>query len=175
MANRTATPGSRRDHAATAARSLLRAAAIGALLPGLAAFACVSTPPAQAPATLVGCWYFDRDAAATALNLPWGVRLSGEVLTGWPLVEARGAPHLAATLSPEGEVDHPFGYWMHMPGDSIEIGYPGGGGLVLHLAAGEMAMTGNARAVGDVITLDSQGPPPIRAIRVTRAQCPTEP
>ena len=28
----------------------------------------------------------------------------------------------------------PFGYWLRTPADSIEIGYPGGRGLVLRLA-----------------------------------------
>ncbi|HUF12014.1 MAG TPA: hypothetical protein VMN78_02815 [Longimicrobiales bacterium] len=147
----------------------LRAAAPGALLLVLAAFACVSTPPQPPMIDPVGCWYFDRDEAAAALNLPWGVRLSADTLTGWPRIEAR----VAATLNPEAEADHPFGYWMTVPDDSIEIGYPGGGGLVLRLARGEMAMAGTARAVGDVLTPGVE-PAPLRPVRLTRAQCPAD-
>lgn len=158
-----------RSAARSAAR--LRAAAPGALLLVLAAFACVSTPPQPPMTDPVGCWYFDRDQAATALNLPWGVRLSADTLTGWPRIEARGVARVAATLNPEGEADHPFGYWMTVPDDSIEIGYPGGGGLVLRLARGEMAMAGSARPVGDVL-VPGAAPAPLRPVRLTRAQCP---
>ena len=67
-----------------------------------------------------------RDAAATTLNLPWGVRLDSVELTGWPALDARGGGMRAATLTAEGAADHPFGYWMTIDGDSIEIGYPAG-------------------------------------------------
>lgn len=118
----------------------------------------------------VGCWYFERDAAATALNLPWGVQLDGDALTGWPALERRGGARVARTIQAEGAAQHPFGYWM-MAGDSIEIGHPGGGGLLLTLDARATAMSGVATALGDAITPNSSARTP-RAVRLTRAQCP---
>lgn len=150
-----------------------RAALLAFATVALATAACVSAPAAEAADDPIGCWYFDRDEAAAALNLPWGVRLSADLLTGWPRIEALGAPRVAATLSPEGEADHPFGYWLVLTSDSIEIGYPAGGGLVLRLAPGDMAMTGNARAVGDVLVPGAE-PAPLRPVRLTRAQCPAD-
>lgn len=143
-------------------RPLARAVPLGAL----ALLACV-TAPAPDPASPVGCWYFQRDAAATALNLPWGVRLDSVELTGWPALDARGGGSRAVTLNADGPADHPFGYWMQLESDSIEIGYPAGGGLVLRLAPGDLAMDGTARDVGDV--RPSSATP---AVRLTRAQCP---
>ena len=160
----------RRGRGATRAR----AAAPAALLLVLGAFACVSTPAPRSERDPVGCWYFDRDDAAAALNLPWGIRLSSEPLTGWPLAEAHDSVRVAATLSPERELDHPFGYWMPLPGDSLEIGYPGGRGLVLELAEADSTLSGVARPVGDVIT-PGAAPAPLRAVRLTRAQCPSYP
>ena len=142
-------------------RTIARAVPLAAL----ALLACRAQSPD--PVSPVGCWYFDRDAAATTLNLPWGVRLDSVELTGWPALDARGGGMRAATLTAEGTADHPFGYWMTIDGDSIEIGYPAGGGLVLRLAPGETAMTGTARDVGDV--RPSAATP---AVRLTRAQCP---
>ena len=151
--------------------TIVRFAAPAALLLVLGAFACVSTPAPQGAREPIGCWYFDRNDAAAALNLPWGIRLTADPLTGWPRTQARGDARFAATLAPEAEIDHPFGYWMPLTDDSLEIGYPGGGGLVLRLAAGDMAMTGTARPVGDVVT-PGAAVPPTRAVRLTRAQCP---
>lgn len=137
---------------------------------GLAA-ACASAPPGASAHDPTGCWYFERDDAARALNLPWGVRLTADTLTGWPAIERRGGARRAATLTPDGDADHPFGYWMALPGDSIEIGYPGGGGLLLRLAAGDVAMTGEAHALGDVLAPGAP-PRPVRTVRLARAQCP---
>lgn len=132
---------------------------------------CISTPVSSA-SDPVGCWYFDRDAAATALNLPWGIRLAGDALSGFAGLEQRGEPRIARTLDPDAEQDHPFGYWLPIAGDSIEIGYPAGGGMVLRVAGGDTSLSGTARAVGDVV---APGAPPrqTHAIRLTRAQCPS--
>ena len=131
---------------------------------------CISAPVSTAtdPA---GCWYFERDEAAATLNLPWGIRLDGDGLTGFPSLETRGDPRLARTLDPDGERDHPFGYWIPLAGDSIEVGYPAGGGIVLRLARGDTSMGGTARPVGDVVAPGS-APRPVRGVRLTRAQCP---
>ena len=142
---------------------------IARLLPlgALAALACMTTPAAD-PASPIGCWYFARDAAAAAFNLPWGIRLDSAELTGWPTLDARGGGRAAVTLKAEGPADHPFGYWRELDGDSIEVGYPAGGGIALRLARGELEMSGSARDLGDV------NPSAARpAVRLTRAQCPS--
>jgi hypothetical protein len=131
--------------------------------------ACVGNSQVANDSDPVGCWYFERDAAATALALPWGVRLTGDAVTGWPIAE-RGA-RVAATLTPDGDAGHPFGYWLELPGDSLEIGYPAGGGITLRVAREAAALSGIARPVGDVIT---PGAPPRsdHPVRLTRAACP---
>lgn len=131
--------------------------------------ACVSAP-AAAPADPVGCWYFERDEHASALNLPWGVRLAADALADAP---AHHDARAARTLQADGEADHPFGFWAPIAGDSILIGYPAGGGLVLRLAGGDTSMHGIARPVGDVV---APGAPPRaeRPVHLSRAQCPEE-
>ena len=141
-----------------------------ALVAAGAAAACVSAPAATA-SDPVGCWYFDRDATATALNLPWGIRLDEDALTGHAGLEQRGEPRIAATLDPDGERGHPFGYWLPIAGDSIEVGYPAGGGILLRLAGGDTSLGGSARELGDAMT-PGAGPRTPRAVRLTRAQCP---
>ena len=140
-------------------------AAVALLLGG-----CVHAPPA-ATADPLGCWYFDRDASAAALNLPWGVELADEALAGWPALEQRGGARLARTLTPDGPEDHPFGYWM-MEGDSLEVGYPGGGGLLLLLELGTAELAGVARPLGDAVA-PGAAPRTTRPVRLTRAQCPS--
>lgn len=127
--------------------------------------ACVSAP-ATTSSDPAGCWYFERDPAAAELNLPWGIRLLTE-----PLPDAPADPdaRLARTLNADGPADHPFGYWAPVAGDSVVIGYPAGGGLVLRLLRGDTSMSGIARPVGDVMT----GPRPDRTVRLTRAACPS--
>lgn len=137
----------------------------------LVAFACAHTPDRGDVREPIGCWYFDRNDAATALNLPWGIRLTGDSLTGWPAIDQRGGARVAATLTPDGDQGHPFGYWLETSGDSIEVGYPGGGGLVLRLAVSDTALTGIARPVGDALPLEP-GPRPDRPVRLTPARCP---
>ena len=130
---------------------------------------CVSAPAAAA-GDPVGCWYFERDEQAAALNLPWGVRLVAEPR---PSAPAHEAARVARTLRADGETDFPFGFWAPLAGDSIVIGHAAGGGLVLRLAGGDTSMHGIARPVGDVI---APGSPPRmdRPVHLSRAQCPDE-
>ena len=136
----------------------------------LLAAGCISAPLSEA-GDPIGCWYFERDAAAVAQNLPWGIRLADEALTGFPSLDQRGEAHLARTLDPDREREHPFGYWMAIAGDSLQIGYPAGGGMILRVVRGDMSMNGVARPLGDVI---APGAPPRTdtPVRLTRAQCP---
>ena len=142
-----------------------------ALFAACATAGCISAQVAPA-ADPAGCWYFEHDAAAAALNLPWGIRLGGDALEGFASLEQRGEPRVARTLDSDRERDQPFGYWMAIAGDSVQVGYPAGGGLVLRLARGETAMTGVARPAGDAV---APGAPPRTntPVRLTRAQCPT--
>ncbi|NIP79118.1 MAG: hypothetical protein GWM90_07900 [Gemmatimonadetes bacterium] len=133
---------------------------------------CASTPDALSAQELEGCFYFERYVVADgAIRLPWGVRLSREPLEGWPMA-SRGDVRLAATLTVDGDVDHPFGYWLPS-GDSVEIGYPAGGGLVLELEVVDMALEGVVRPLGDARSLDAPEPEPA-AVRLTRARCPEQ-
>jgi hypothetical protein len=153
-----------------------RAAAAGGLaLVGVAAAVsgCVSTP--QAPAPVAGCYYFERDAGAERLNLPWGVRLLPDSLTGWPAIQQHAGVRRAETLLDfERTAAHPFGYWRPLGADSVEVGYPGGGGLLLLLGIEDVRLAGRARAVGDAL------PPPGETARflpftrvvLGRAACP---
>jgi len=118
----------------------------------------------------VGCWYFERDDAASTLNLPWGIGLDSSALTGWPALDRRGGARVARTLHAAGPAEHPFGYWLQV-GDSVEVGHPGGGGLLLTLEPGAAVMTGTARPIGDVVAPGSARRSSF-AVRLTRAQCP---
>lgn len=131
--------------------------------------ACVPRAASSGAVDPIGCWYFERDADAVELALPWGVRLTRDELVDWPGVAARGGLR-AATLSPDGDQDFPFGYWIGTA-DSVEIGYPGGRGLVLELHATDTSMAGTARAVGDALPPDGQAPA-THAVRLLRAACP---
>ena len=131
--------------------------------------ACVSAPAATA-ANPVGCWYFERDAHASELNLPWGVRLLGESLANAP---AHADARAARTLQADGEADFPFGFWAPIAGESIVIGYPAGGGLLLRVAGGDTSLHGIARPVGDALA-PGAGPRPDRPVHLSRAQCPED-
>ncbi|HEX6589432.1 MAG TPA: hypothetical protein VF039_10440 [Longimicrobiales bacterium] len=135
----------------------------------VALLGCVSAP-ANRTADPVGCWYFERDEHAAALNLPWGVRLLGDALQDAP---AHGDARAARTLEATGEAGFPFGFWAPIAGDSIVIGYPAGGGLLLRLAGGDTSMHGIARPVGDVIAPGATARPD-RPVQLSRAQCPEE-
>lgn len=135
--------------------------------------ACASTPDAER-SSRTGCYYFERDQAAVELRLPWGVRLLDGPLEGWPALAQRPGVHPATTLRPTGETDHPFGYWAEASGDTIEVGHPGGGGLVLTLVpdgAGGRNLRGTARPVGDAVPVEGAHRP-VRPVRLSLAQCP---
>jgi hypothetical protein len=140
---------------------------------GVAAGACVSTPEAQL-GELAGCYYFERDAAAEDLRLPWGVHFLPESLQGWPAWEEHPGVRSAVTLVNETEARaFPFGYWRPLGGDSLEVGHPGGGGLILRLAVEPGRLEGTVRPVGDVLRppgdLPAHSPQPV-ALRLAR--CP---
>lgn len=146
-----------------------------ALAAALFAAACAGRHEQASPWPLVGCHYFVQDAAARALDLPWGVRLLDQPLEGWPALQQRPGVRRATTLTGQDEVDFPFGYWVRTAADSLEIGYPGGGGLRLELATGEGTFEGLARPVGDAVP-----PPGLRPtagghpVHLTWARCPDE-
>lgn len=138
-----------------------------ALLLALVAGACASTPDGSAQ-DLAGCYYFEQDATARELNLPWGVRLSTDSLSGWPALQQQPETYAAETLvRPQVTRDHPFGYWQAR-GDSVRIGYPGMGGFSLNLAVEDTVLAGSARPVGDA----GLGERPSHEVRLVRARCP---
>lgn len=138
-----------------------------ALLLALAAGACASTPEGSAQ-EMAGCYYFEQDATARQLNLPWGVRLTADSLTGWPPLDQQPETFTAVTLIRPGETrDTPFGYWQAR-GDSVRIGYPGMGGFSVELSRQDSVLVGTARGVGDA----GLGPRDTHAVRLSRARCP---
>jgi hypothetical protein len=159
-------------------RRAVRLLAAGLVVLGAAS--CATTPPA-APAVPFGCWYFERDAAAERLNLPWGVRLLEDTLTGWPAIQQLPGVRRALTLIDHGETAaHPFGYWRPVGDDSLEIGYPAGGGLLLRVDAAEASaepgaarLEGTARATGDLLRPDAPAADdrPAQRVVLVRAAC----
>lgn len=140
---------------------------------GVLGSACVSTPDAPLD-EVAGCYYFERDAAAESLRLPWGVRLLADSLTGWPAWAQRPEVRRAVTLVDyEESAAHPFGYWRPLGRDSLEVGYPGGGGLVLRLAVEPARLVGTARPVGDVLRPPGELPAPsVHPVALLHARCP---
>lgn len=139
-----------------------------ALLAALAAGACASTPGGAAQ-EVAGCYYFEQDATARQLNLPWGVHLTADTLSGWPPIDQEPDTYTAVTLtSPERTDDFPFGYWQARGADSIRIGYPSMGGFVLDLAVQDSQLVGTATSVGDA----GLGDRPTHTVRLDRARCP---
>jgi hypothetical protein len=140
------------------------------------AAACGGMPERSDPRPLVGCHYFVQDDVARDLQLPWGVRLLDRPLEGWPALQQRPGVMQATTLTGHDEVDFPFGYWVVSAEDSLEIGYPAGGGLLLELAMINGAFEGRARPVGDAVpapgVVAGQRAHPVR---LTWARCPDEP
>jgi hypothetical protein len=129
---------------------------------------------AQAAASLVGCYQFEHDAGAKALGLPWGVVLEDAALgPGWPLVSDRPGVRRATTaLSATDRADHPFGYWAPAQGDSIEIGHPGGGALVLTLTPSGQDLIGRGVAAGDAVRPgEAMGPRPSSPVVARRVLC----
>jgi hypothetical protein len=155
---------------APATRPRIAAVAALAALP----LAACNASPGAAPASLAGCYYFERDAVAERLRLPWGVRLLPDTLAGWPALQQRPGVRVARTLVGLGEeAGHPFGYWRTLHGDSLEIGYPAGGGLVLTLAVSGPRLAGEAVAAGDALPLggvvpERRGEP----VALLHAACP---
>lgn len=144
-----------------------------ALLAVLGISACASSPGNSRSGDLVGCFYFQQDTTGE-IRLPWGIRLLPDSLQGFPAMASYEGVRQAATLTPEGDADHPFGHWRPLAGDSIHVGYPGGGGISLRLATRPDTLSGTARGVGDAApvngTLDRQQHP----VTLTRARCPEE-
>jgi hypothetical protein len=137
---------------------------------------CASAQQPQADeAAAVGCYQFERNAAARELGLPWGVELRAAALPPGSLVLDRSPDaRLAETAtSPTARADHPFGYWTRSPGDSLEIGYAGpGGALVLRLARRGQDLIGVGRAVGDAVRAnDPAGPRPALGVTARRVLC----
>jgi hypothetical protein len=165
-------PACARRVAADAVVTVARATvAVGVLL---LAPACVTTPEAV-PTDETRCYYFERDAAAEALRLPWGVMLLPEPLEGWPAIQQLPGVRPAVTLvAHEQAASFPFGYWRPLGADSLEIGHPAGGGIVLTLEAEPMRLTGTARELGDAVPPGAAPPGSRPATRVSlvRAQCP---
>lgn len=142
-----------------------------ALLLALVASACATTQEGDAQ-SMEGCYYFQQDETARELNLPWGVRLTTDSLTGWPPLEQEPGVYEAVTLrGPDRTTRFPFGFWQSLPGDSVRIGYPGSGGFSLDLAVESDALVGVAVPVGDA----GLGPRTPRAVRLDRARCPEQP
>lgn len=148
-----------------------------AWVPGVLAMAvvgvisCASTPNGAPP--VPSCYYFQEGEATTAFRLPEGVRLTDEPLEGWPAIMQRGDVKVAVTLTRLGEADYPFGYWLEEPGDSVEIGYPAGGGIVLELAVQSGALDGTARSYSDVLRYGDEPSASARAlpVRLERGDC----
>jgi hypothetical protein len=135
--------------------------------------ACAGPPEHPDPRPLIGCHYFVRDAVAEQLRLPWGVRLLDQTLEGWPAIQQRGDVKVATTLTGQEERNFPFGYWLRTAEDSVEIGYPGGGGLVLRLAIENGAFRGTALPVGDVLEPPAARPERTpHPVALTWARCP---
>ncbi|MSR37134.1 MAG: hypothetical protein EXR95_10935 [Gemmatimonadetes bacterium] len=137
---------------------MTRALSLGSVLVLTLGWSCASVPPAD-PA--VGCYQFERNAWARTLGLPWGLVLEDAGLgTGWPLLADRTDVRRAATAtSPTQRADHPLGYWAPAAGDSIEVGHPGGGGLVLTLARSGRDLIGRGVAAGDAVPLGGASGP----------------
>lgn len=138
------------------------------LLALVATAACASTPGGAAQ-ELAGCYYFEQDATARQLNLPWGVQLTADPLSGWPPIDQQPDTYTAVTLTDAQRTDDfPFGYWQVRSGDSIRIGYPSMGGFVLDLAVQDSQLVGTATPVGDA----GLGDRPTHSVRLDRARCP---
>lgn len=152
--------------------------AVVAIATGLAAAAlaaCAGPPEQPEPRPLIGCHYFVQDQVAQQLHLPWGVRLLDQPLEDWPAIQQRGDVRVATTLTGHSEENFPFGYWLRTAEDSVELGYPGGGGLVLRLAMENGALRGTAHPVGDALEPPAARPSPTaHPVALIWARCPEE-
>lgn len=156
-----------------ATRPIAVAATVAIVAAILLASACASTPEPE-PDVVDGCYYFERGAVAERLRLPWGVRLTPDTLTGWPAIQQRPGVRRATTLvGPGQDAAQPFGYWVPLDRDSLEIGYPAGGGLLLVVATGPTHLTGTIRPVGDALPPGAvEDDPRAEPVSLVRARCP---
>jgi hypothetical protein len=154
-------------------RSAARVA--GALTAALLVSGCASAQEPGAAADAIGCYQFVRDAGATGLGLPWGFVLEDAALEPeWPVLgRAPDARRALTATSATARADHPFGYWVRTPGDTIEVGYPGfGGGFVLRLAPSGQDLIGLGRPVGDAVAPGQPtGLRPALAVTARRVLC----
>ena len=147
--------------------------ALGAALAFGMGESCPKEAQQQAVAATAGCYQFVHDAGAKALGLPWGFVLEDAPLgPGWPLVSDRpGVLRASTALTATERADHPFGYWAPK-GDSIEIGHPGGGGIVLTLAPSGQDLIGQGVAAGDAVPMGgAMGPRPPSPVTARRVLC----
>jgi hypothetical protein len=128
-------------------------------------------PPATLEAGEVGCWAFEENAASEALDLPWGLALTGDPVRGLREV---GEERSAATLDESGGRSQvPFGSWRPLPGDSVQVDPVAMGSLQLRLAVGEEELTGVARPIGDVAgPWAGPGARPVEGVVARAAPCP---
>jgi hypothetical protein len=137
--------------------------------------ACAGPPEQPEPRPIIGCHYFVQDQTAQQLQLPWGVRLLDQPLEDWPAIQQRGDVRVATTLTGHSEENFPFGYWLRTAEDSVEMGYPGGGGMVLRLAMENGALRGTAHAAGDALQPPAARPTPTaHPVALTWARCPEQ-
>lgn len=137
----------------------------------LVAGACASAPQGTAQ-DLIGCYYFEQDAAARELNLPWGVELKSDSLTSWPPLRRQENVRVAVTLlGPNETGDFPFGYWQVLGDETgaIRLGYPGMGGFTAELTVEENQLSGLLGGEGDV---PSSAELRATRVRLVRARCP---
>ena len=132
---------------------------------------CASAPPAERDAA--GCYQFERNDGARALGLPWGFELDAAPLgQGWPLLTDReGVKRARTATSPTGRDDHPFGYWWESARDSVEVGYPGGGGITLRLARRGQDLLGQGTAAGDAAPVGGPAPRTPAPVVARRVLC----
>ena len=136
---------------------------------------CAIAQEPGAAADPIGCYQFERGAGATELGLPWGFVLEDAALESeWPVLRRAPDARRAQTATSATErLDHPFGYWARIQGDSIEVGYPGfGGGFMLRLAPSGQDLVGIGRPVGDAVSPGQPlGPRPALAVTARRVLC----
>ena len=145
------------------------------LLLGLVAggLGCATAGPPPSIEELAGCYFFEQDDEARALRLPDGIHLTPRPLEGWPAIMQRGGVKVAVTLTDQGPADYPFGYWLLEDDGALEVGYPAGGGIVLHLEGTTDRLEGTARTFGDTFSYPDEDAG-AREVPVTlmRGRCP---
>jgi hypothetical protein len=129
---------------------------------------CATTPEETGPAALVGCYQFERNEGARALNLPWGFDLEEAELD----VGLAGARLAVSRLSATRTADHPFRYWTVQDDGTIRVGYPGRGAYHLELRAEGRALVGQGWDVGDVLRPGETLPRPAHHVVAQRVLCP---